>query len=306
MKEKTRTCRICGCTDGNCRQFVEKTGHPCHWVEPDLCSACKTTVVSFVSIKGGTGKTSIVICLAHYMALTGKRVLLIDSDLNNSLSLHYLDETGMEKTKKLNIKAALDNETNNLCDFAVHTITPGIDIIASTPYLADLRTLSEKRLKRMIHTIYGKYDILLIDCPPTYDNIVLNAVHAADYTITPVLQDLFSYNAAAFLSGVLPRDVEGFKNWFVMVNGFNRRFLEAKSSRQNDYIDLYRKADFPMTSVETWFPWTATIRFVVDYHKNLSAVKGIKDSIYGPELYKAVAELAGCFFDEELSVSEVA
>lgn len=35
-----RTCRICGCTENDCRQCVEKTGHPCHWVSADLCSAC--------------------------------------------------------------------------------------------------------------------------------------------------------------------------------------------------------------------------------------------------------------------------
>lgn len=35
-----RTCRVCGCTDENCRQCVEKTGQPCYWVAEDLCSAC--------------------------------------------------------------------------------------------------------------------------------------------------------------------------------------------------------------------------------------------------------------------------
>jgi hypothetical protein len=33
-------CRVCGCTDENCSRCIEKTGNPCHWVEPDLCSAC--------------------------------------------------------------------------------------------------------------------------------------------------------------------------------------------------------------------------------------------------------------------------
>src|SRR5262245_34577450 len=32
--------RVCGCTTLDCRQCIEKTGQPCHWVEPDLCSAC--------------------------------------------------------------------------------------------------------------------------------------------------------------------------------------------------------------------------------------------------------------------------
>jgi ParB family transcriptional regulator, chromosome partitioning protein len=35
-----RACRVCGCTEDDCRQCVEKTGEPCHWVEDDLCSAC--------------------------------------------------------------------------------------------------------------------------------------------------------------------------------------------------------------------------------------------------------------------------
>ncbi len=40
-KNKTPgTCRECGCTDNDCRECIEKTGRPCYWVEPDLCSAC--------------------------------------------------------------------------------------------------------------------------------------------------------------------------------------------------------------------------------------------------------------------------
>ncbi|HET6255837.1 MAG TPA: hypothetical protein VFE32_17300 [Puia sp.] len=35
-----RKCRVCGCTDDDCRQCIEKTGNACHWVEADLCSAC--------------------------------------------------------------------------------------------------------------------------------------------------------------------------------------------------------------------------------------------------------------------------
>lgn len=37
---KVKSCRICGCTDHDCRQCIAKTGSPCHWVEEDLCSAC--------------------------------------------------------------------------------------------------------------------------------------------------------------------------------------------------------------------------------------------------------------------------
>lgn len=38
---KNRSCRVCGCTDDDCSQCIAKTGEPCYWVGPDLCSACQ-------------------------------------------------------------------------------------------------------------------------------------------------------------------------------------------------------------------------------------------------------------------------
>jgi chromosome partitioning protein len=262
----------------------------------------KTTVVTLSTIKGGVGKTHIAILLADCLAAAGKRVLIIDSDLNNSLSFHYLDKETMEKARKKNIAAALGDEGNNLSDFALPSGTPGVSLIASSAYLSDLRTINEKRLKRMLPGLYGAYDVLLIDCHPTYDNIVLNALHAADYVITPVLKDMFSYNAAAFMSEVLPRDVEGCRNWFVLLNGYDRRYGESKAGRQSDFLELYRR--FPLTPEETWLPWTAQIHLAVDCHRKLTDKKGLSGTVCCPALYRAVAELAGCFFDEAPVIPE--
>jgi chromosome partitioning protein len=242
--------------------------------------------------------------LARALAAAGKKVCLADSDLNNSMSFHFLDDEMMERTRKLNFASALGDEKNNLCEYAVPTKTQGIDLIASTPYLADLRTLNEKRLKRMIPTLYGTYDILITDCHPTYDNIVLNALHASDYIITPVLMDLFSYNAASFMAGVLPRDLENSGAWFVLLNGYNRRYEESKSGRQNDFLSLYTDGKFPLTPKETWLPWTAQIHQVIDYHRLLSGKPGIPGAVCCPDLYGAVTELAGCFFDEAPGIPE--
>lgn len=35
-----RSCRVCGCTNGDCTGCITATGMPCHWVEQDLCSRC--------------------------------------------------------------------------------------------------------------------------------------------------------------------------------------------------------------------------------------------------------------------------
>jgi chromosome partitioning protein len=209
----------------------------------------------------------------------------------------------MEKTGRMNFRDALSAEGNNLCDYAVDTKTPGVSLIASSPYLADLRTINEKRLARMIPTLYGHYDVFLIDCHPTYDNIVLNALHAADYVITPVLKDLFSYNAAVFLSEKLPQDVEGLRNWFILLNGYDKRFDESKTGRQSDFLRLYGEKELPLTPKETWLPWTAQIHLAVDYGKKLSCERRA-DSVYNPALYGAVKELSGCFFDETPRIPE--
>jgi hypothetical protein len=40
-KSPKQKCRICGCTDENCIQCIVRTGLQCHWVAPNLCSACR-------------------------------------------------------------------------------------------------------------------------------------------------------------------------------------------------------------------------------------------------------------------------
>ena len=39
--DKDRKCRVCGCTDDNCLECIKAQGHPCWWVEDDLCSRCQ-------------------------------------------------------------------------------------------------------------------------------------------------------------------------------------------------------------------------------------------------------------------------
>jgi hypothetical protein len=39
-----QSCRVCGCTDSDCSHCIERTGHPCSWVDIDLCSACTNMV----------------------------------------------------------------------------------------------------------------------------------------------------------------------------------------------------------------------------------------------------------------------
>lgn len=53
-KMNSAVCRICGCTNDDCSQCIEKTGEPCYWQEPDLCSACAADETIQKHIEDGT------------------------------------------------------------------------------------------------------------------------------------------------------------------------------------------------------------------------------------------------------------
>ncbi|UKY87435.1 hypothetical protein [Elizabethkingia anophelis] len=44
----TKSCRVCGCTEWDCRQCIERTGEPCYWFEEDLCSACAASTINSI------------------------------------------------------------------------------------------------------------------------------------------------------------------------------------------------------------------------------------------------------------------
>jgi chromosome partitioning protein len=256
----------------------------------------KVTVIVFVNNKGGVGKTRHAILTANCLAAAGYLVLVIDMDFNNSSTYFYLNDEIIFKSKSKNIKAALSDEENDLRDFALPTIREGVEVIASSRDLSDLRSISEKRLKNMTHTLNGRYDFVIIDSQPSYDNLTLNAINAGDVIITPVLKDFDSFNAAAFLRRKLEVETDKLSDWYVTINGYNKRYEEASGGRQKEYIEEFQKA-FPMTPKETWYPWTADMNELKDLRKKLSR-KGEAGTARNPGLYEAVVNLSECFIDD--------
>ena len=178
-------------------------------------------VVTFSSLKGGTGKSSAAIIVSMALKSAGKRVLGIDMDINNSFSFYFLED-GNESERK-NIAYAL--QSDNLLDFIIHT-NKGVDIIPSSLRLVDLRAMSTSILKRLIPSLENAYDIVIIDTAPTYDNIVLNAVNASDYVITPINYSQFDFNSSIFLGQKLRMETDHFDKWFLFFNGHESRYDE--------------------------------------------------------------------------------
>lgn len=216
-------------------------------------------VITFASLKGGTGKSSTSILTANCLASTGKKVCVIDMDLNNSCSFTYLNE--QDETGRRNIAVAL--QSSDLSEHTRPTVIPNVDIIESSLYLVDLRSMPINRLTQKIQTLQ-KYDYVVIDTSPTYDNIVLSAMDAADIIITPVMLTQFDFNTAQFLSNKLQSETSYFTKWFLLVNGYNKHFEEYQNSSQKDYMSLFSMQFSNFLPTDAFLPWTTQVRRYID------------------------------------------
>jgi len=248
-------------------------------------------VITLSANKGGVGKTRSVILLANCLGMAGLRVLVIDMDFNNSATFYYLSQDQQNLALTKNIADGMTKETNNLADYILPTEHVYVDIIPSSRYLADIRSVNEKRLSRMIPSLQGIYDIILIDCQPDYNNLTLNAINAADTIITPVLKDLDSYNAACFLGQKIALDTDKADSWYITINGYNRLYEEAAGGKQKEYIDIFKTEFNLITNAETWFPWTVDMNEIKDRKKSL-ALQPRNGSVCNPGLFNAVINLS--------------
>ena len=155
----------------------------------------KTTVICFANNKGGSGKSTTCANVGYSMVTEGKRVLLIDGDMQMNLTLSYFDEEaalGFNESGE-NLYTAIKKQ-QELTPFIRHTAYEGLDLIPSSILMSgievDLFTMWQREfiLKQGLAKIResGEYDYILIDAPPTLCCWVMNIMCASDYLIIPV------------------------------------------------------------------------------------------------------------------------
>ena len=146
-------------------------------------------IIAITAQKGGTGKTTTAATMAAGLTLKGYKVLLIDLDQQGSLSfICKADATG---------KTTLGILTREIT--AEEAIQPVeiADIIPANKALAGAEAVlketgGEYRLKEALEPIKGKYDFIIIDCPPALGSLTINALTAANKVIVPAQADVLS------------------------------------------------------------------------------------------------------------------
>lgn len=157
-------------------------------------------IISIVNQKGGVGKTTTTINLASALARRGKRVLVVDLDpqRNATTSLNQNKQYTGPGVSDL-IYFSVSGYPYELGSFVRHNETEGVDYIPSTPMLASApNILAQDRdsymvLRRLLRVReLENYDCILIDCKPSLDLLVGNALVASDSVIVPVQPDDYS------------------------------------------------------------------------------------------------------------------
>ena len=138
-----------------------------------------TITYSFVNQKGGVGKTTSVVNLGAYLAEAGQKVLLVDLDPQANATACL----GVENVINGTYDTLLGRITPTDC--ILHNNRLKLSLLPSSPALAGARIElvelpeREHRMRRALETIDGRYDYILIDCPPSLGLLTVNGLLAA-------------------------------------------------------------------------------------------------------------------------------
>ena len=175
--------------------MLSKVGGVRHTKEGRGAAMKKTVTICFTNNKGGSGKSTTCSNVGAAMARAGKKVLLVDGDMQLNLSLSFFSEEKVLEMAagEMNLYHAIGGQ-KDLTDYIVHTPYEGLDLIPSSTQMSSIeyelftKWQREFILKKCLQKIKaaGTYDYILIDAPPTLGGWVMNILCASDRVLVPV------------------------------------------------------------------------------------------------------------------------
>ena len=158
-------------------------------------------VITFINMKGGVGKTTLAVNCAYTLSkVENKRVLLIDMDPQMNATQYSLTSDQVEKiieNRTLSVYKFLSSEykvnPNEDFDFIFKSAN-SFDIIPSSLYIMNLNLMSNPcKLNQFIKEhLSDKYDVIIIDCPPTISEYTKISLLASDMYLVPIKADPLS------------------------------------------------------------------------------------------------------------------
>ncbi|MBC7236424.1 MAG: ParA family protein [Chloroflexi bacterium] len=225
----------------------------------------KMQVITVANLKGGVGKTATTHALGVVLAQhLGRRVLLVDVDPQASLS----SACGIEHADESSLAEVLGGETWGQLPLSdvIRQIEPNLAVAPASPRLAAIEQSLKTRIRRemvlkdALTTVSGdrsrarrgeigdaQYDIVLIDTPPSFGLLTVNALVAADGVLVPCRPEIMSLRSLRIfmrrLEDVLPFHPR-LKILGVLPTFFDRRFTHHQSM-----LHMMRTAGYPILPV---------------------------------------------------------
>ena len=191
----------------------------------------QSRIIAISNQKGGVGKTTTTINLGAALALAGNKVLLIDLDPqgNASTGLGLMPEDRTKTAYDILIEDCAVEDATFVTEIeALHLVPSTVDLSS-----ADIELMSnEKRSFLLADALRpvaaaGRYDFILIDCPPSLNLLTINAMVASDSILVPLQSEFFALEGLSQLMLTI-REIRGTANPNLRIEGvvltmFDRR-----------------------------------------------------------------------------------
>jgi len=201
----------------------------------------------FLNFKGGTGKTSLSVAYAYRLAEMGHRVLLIDLDSQG----HATQNMGIEEDRVERTLYDVLVDRVPITEAILHTPLAELDLLPANLGMTtvDLSLMPmaarEHKLKRALEAVSGRYEFVVMDAPPSFGLLNLNALIAADDLFVPVLPDFLSFHGLKLLFetlGQLEDDLDHtLRRIVIILNHYNpttRIARQAKDALESHYPEF--------------------------------------------------------------------
>lgn len=165
-----------------------------------------TVVIAVANQKGGVGKTTTSVNLSACLAAAGKRVLLVDMDsqanATSGLGIEKLE--GASAYKPLLGDGALLEKVKATAFPNLSLVPSEVDLCGAEIELSQLENhLQRLRLALAPVRESGKFDVIIIDCPPSLGIVTLNSFTAADWLLVPLQCEYYALEGIAMIHRVL-------------------------------------------------------------------------------------------------------